>query len=517
MTTIMKLRNIAIAALLGASALTGCQKDWLDVNTNPNTLPSSTPDYVFTNGLTRMTTGSGNLTANESGEYYSGHWTQSSSYILSATTFSYNYTNVDFNYWDGWYDVLQDFNYTELQAKADASYKHLIGPAKVMKALMFQQVVDTYGDAPYTDALKGVESLTPKFDKAQDIYKGLIKDLDDAIASLKANSFPGAGNAADIAFGGNTTRWIQLANSLKLRILIRQSRVAGMDAYITTEINKAAAVSEGFLTSTNFTVNPGFLATAGKTNPYYDRWGYDANGAVRSLGRYPRPTKFLIDWYKSSGDSVRMKRAFYAIGGENTSNPGVSVRAELNSNYAGVPFGAGSGYTAGTVSPIGPSLITKGQFNRPYVIMTSAEVYFLLAEAKQRYGAAVTLASTAQEYYENGVKASFAQVGAAASAATALLTNGKDLTDWAASPDKLKAIWMQKWVALTNYNGLESWAEYRRTGFPETPQSLAVPTGSTNRPVRFFYPQSEAGSNQANVPVQAADAKFTSRIFWDID
>jgi hypothetical protein len=162
-------------------------------------------------------------------------------------------------------------------------------------------------------------------------------------------------------------------------------------------------------------------------------------------------------------------------------------------------------------------MITKGQFNKAYVIMTSAETYFLLAEAKQRYGAAVTLASTAQEYYESGVKASFAQVGAAASAATALLTNGKDLTDWSASPDKLKAIWMQKWVALTNYNGLESWAEYRRTGFPDVPQSLAVPTGSTNRPVRFFYPQSEVGSNQANVPAQAADAKFTSRIFWDID
>jgi hypothetical protein len=212
-----------------------------------------------------------------------------------------------------------------------------------------------------------------------------------------------------------------------------------------------------------------------------------------------------------------MKRAFYAVGGENTAVPGTSVRAELNVNYVGVPFGAGSGYTAGTVSPIGPSMIAKGQFNKGYVIMTAPETNFLLAEAKQRYGAAVTLPKTAQEYYEDGVKASFALVGASSAAATALLTNGKDLTDWTASPDKLKAIWMQKWVALTNYNGLESWAEYRRTGFPDIPQSLSVPTGSTNRPVRFFYPQSEAGSNQANVPVQAADAKFTSRIFWDVD
>ena len=76
---------------------------------------------------------------------------------------------------------------------------------------------------------------------------------------------------------------------------------------------------------------------------------------------------------------------------------------------------------------------------------------------------------------------------------------------------------MQKWVALSNYNGLESWAEYRRTGFPNIPQSVSVPVGSTNRPVRFFYPQTELGSNQANTPVQAATDKFTAKIFWDID
>ena len=501
---------------MAATALTGCQKSWLDVNTNPNTLPSSTPNYVFTNALTRLASGNGNLLSNETGEYYSGHWTQSSSYILSATTFSYNFTNNDFNYWDGWYDVLSDFEYADQQGRLADEYKYISGPAKVMKALMFQQIVDTYGNAPYSEALKGVSALTPKFDDQKEIYKGLIKDLDTAIIFLKANPFPGAGAGSDIAFNGNATRWIQFANSLKLRILIRQSRVTGLTSYITTEINKAAAVAEGFLTANDVAVNPGFLATAGKTNPYYDRWGYNPSGAVQSLGRYPRPTKFLIDWYKSSGDSVRMKKAFYAIGGENGSAPGTSVRVESNANYAGVPFGAGSGYTAGTVSPIGPSMITKGQYNKPYNVFTAAETNFLLAEAKLVFNPS-GLTKTAQEYYEEGVKQSFRLVGAPASAATTLLSNGLDLTDFTASPDKLKAIWMQKWVALTNFNGLESWAEYRRTGFPVIPQSLSVPAGSTNRPVRLFYPQSEAGSNEANVKAQGNIDKFTSRLFWDVD
>ena len=123
--------------------------------------------------------------------------------------------------------------------------------------------------------------------------------------------------------------------------------------------------------------------------------------------------------------------------------------------------------------------------------MTAAESFLLLAEAKQRYGAAVTLPLTAQAYYEQGVKESFRLTGTAASAATTLLTSGKDLADWTASPDKLKAIWMQKWIALVNYSGLEAWSEFRRTNFPVTPPSASAPANQ-KLPLRLFYPQTLA-------------------------
>jgi hypothetical protein len=417
----MKLKNIAVMALL-VGTLAGCKKSWLDVNTNPNTLPSSTPDFVFTNALTRMAGGS--LNPNELGSYYSGQWTQSSSYILSPTIFSYLFTNSDFNYWDTWYDILSDFNYAE--ANADASgQKFIQGPARVMKAYIYQQIADVYGNAPYTEALKGGALLFPKFDAQKDIYEGLIKDLDTAITFIRANPFTGAGAAADVAFKGNSERWVQLANSLKLRILIRQSRIAGRDAYIIAEINKAAASAEGFLPAgVDFGVNPGWLATAGKTNPMYDRWAYDANGATRSLARYPRPTKFLFDVLKATNDTFRLKRIAYAAGGENPSNPGISTKTEVVSNYIGVPFGVASGYTAPSTSYIGPSVFVKGQFARPYYLFIAAESQFLLAEAKQRYGSGVTLAGTAQEYYEQGVRESFRLTGTASAAATELLASG---------------------------------------------------------------------------------------------
>ena len=72
----------------------------------------------------------------------------------------------------------------------------------------------------------------------------------------------------------------------------------------------------------------------------------------------------------------------------------------------------------------------------------------------------------------------------------------------------------KKWLALCNFNGLEAWAEYRKTGFPVTPQSIQVT--DAKRPVKLFYPNTEGGSN-VNIPKQDATEIFSGRLFWDID
>ncbi len=502
---------IAFLAVIGS----GCTKSFLDVNTNPNSLPSATPSFVLTNALN--STSSNIINPNETGSYWSGLWTQSSSYILSPENFSYNFTDGNFNYWDGIYDNLQDYQYVIDNADAN-DQKYFKGPAKVMKAYLFGALVDMYGNIPYTDALKGVGSLAPKFDDQKAVYEDLIKVLDEAIVDLKANAFASAFNSADIIFGGNTVSWAQFANSIKLRLLVHQARIAGREAYITAEINKIVSEGSGFITGKDVGIGgPSFyIATAGKTNPMYDRWGYDANGAQRALGRFPRPTKFLFDLLIAADDTFRLKRIAYAKGGENGSTPGISSSPEIIANYVGVPFGVSSGFTAPASSSIGPSLFVKGQFNKSFILMTAAEIQMSLSEIKQRFPA-VTLPGTPQIYYEEGVTQSFRTLGVptAAARATILLTSGKMDADWAASTDKLKAIATQKWLALINFSGLEAWTEYRRTGLPAIPQAATV-TG-TKRPVRLFYPNTELGSNTANVKAQGVVDVFTSRIFWDID
>src|SRR5919112_3762728 len=89
-------------------ASVSCNKDWLDVNTNPNQILTSTPDYVFTSGAARTVAF---LTPNELGAYWSGQWTQSNTYIIDPTRFAYQFNNTNFNLWDTWYDIMEDFQY----------------------------------------------------------------------------------------------------------------------------------------------------------------------------------------------------------------------------------------------------------------------------------------------------------------------------------------------------------------------------------------------------------------------
>ncbi|WP_435356713.1 SusD/RagB family nutrient-binding outer membrane lipoprotein [Emticicia sp. SJ17W-69] len=508
----MKIKSIIIIAFI-AFVGSGCKESFLDINTNPNTLPTASPNYVFTNALN--TSAANMVSPNETGSYWAGQWSQSNGYILSTTIFSYNFTNADFNYWDGYYDNLQDYQFV-IENADTYSQKYLKGPAKIMKALLFQQLVDMYGNVPYSDALQGSKVLAPKFDDQKAVYETLIALLDDGIKDVKANPFASAFASSDIVFKGNTTKWAKFANSLKLRILIHQAKIAGRDSYITTEINKIVSEGSGFITGEDVGVGGSgfFLATAGKLNPVYDRWGYDANGAKRALNNYPRLTQYFVNSLKAGGDTLRLKRIGYANGGESSATPGVSSAKEIAANYAGVPFGQSSGFLPSACSSLGPSLLVKGEYNRPYLIMTAAEVQLLLAEAKQRFSG-VTLTGTAQSYFEEGIAQSFRAFGANVSAAAAFKGSKVNNYDWEASTDKLAAIATQKWIALANFNGLEAWTEYRRTNLPTTPQTVQVV--DSKRPLRFYYPNTESGSNSANVTAQGTIDALSTRLFWDVD
>lgn len=518
----MKLKIGIYFFFVTALILGGCKKGWLDVNNNPNSPTTTTSDLVFTNAVNVNTS---ILLPHRLGSLWSGQWGYSTSFIGGSAELTYVLTNSDGfvnNTWINYYDNLADFEYVITNAAKDGR-PHLGGFAKIMKALTIQRLVDLYGNIPYTEAFKGTEVLQPKYDDAKTIYEDLIKQLDAAIAEIKAAT--ANSERSDIVFGGNRQKWIRFANTLKMRILMRQSTMSGRDGYITTEINKIVSEGSGLLTQgEDVTASPNYVTgVVGKINPFYNTYGYDANGALAGINKLVRINSVLINQLKNSNDTFRLKR-IASPRGDRSDPANVAAGNHLKaSSYSGVPLGGqGNSYLEALTSPIGPVYIPlnfsatsgvsadpSGQIFR-MVIMTSAEAHFLMAEAKQRFPS-ITLALSAEEYYKRGVTESFRITGTDVSKATVLLNSGINNSDFAASSDKLAAIFTQKWIALANYDGLEAWAEQRKSNVPSLPISQQAATAS--QPVRFPYPLVEESANTPNVP--KGINILTSKLFWD--
>jgi hypothetical protein len=495
------MKKISIIILSAFSlTLASCKKDWLNVNTNPNNPTVTTSDLVFTNAVnTTIST----LGQHQLGSFWGGVWSRSTSFIAGAADQTYAFSNADFNFWTGYYNNLFDYEYVSNNAATDGR-PHLKFYAEVMKAMLFQQLVDLYGNIPYTNALKGSGVLQPAYDDAKTIYEDLIKKLDAAITGINAATV--TAETSDIIFAGNKVKWVRFANTLKMRILMRQSTIPGRDSYILPEIQKIVSGGGLLAAGEDVTATPGYQSgSAGKINPFYNAFGYDQNNANVGGTTLIRMSALLVNQLKNTFDTFRLKRI-------------VAVRPDSNGvqkvvNYTGIPNGAtGATWVQAATSHIGPHQIVLGEQTKPMVIMTVAEARFLAAEAKQRWPAAA-LPNTAQSYYEDGVRESFRITGTAASAATALLTGGTNNADFAASANKLDAIAIQKWIALTNYDGLELWSENRKSNVPVVP--LSIQASKPTAPVRLFYPLVELNTNSANVPTTGVDV-FANKVFWDL-
>lgn len=496
--------SLKYTSIVAAVLLMGSCKDYLDINTNPNDATSSTPDLVLPAALNVTaggTSGVANaqITANEIGHFWAGHWSPSGSVSGFVSEKTYNIPgNFSTAVWTVSYDNLADYNYIE-QAATTGNRPALVGIAKTMKVYVFQRLVDTYGNVPYTEALQGPANLRPKYDDAQAIYDDLSKQLDAAVVALKApltteNPSPGA---SDIVFAGDLTKWVKFANTLKLRLMLRQTNVTSKQADIKTEITKAAA-NGGFLgVGENVTSTPGYIKSDGKQNPFYENYGFTPAGTLSRNHDFYTNSDFFIKFLQGTNDSLRLARF---------ASP--ATDAQFRGQYRGVPFGEGSDpYLYAKTAGFGPAILRS--FDQPQVLMQAAESFFLQAEAAQRG----FLTGSAKQLFESGITESFKFLGVtdAAKAATTYYTEAIPTRNFDASPDKLEAIITQKWVALGAFGGFEAWNEFRRTGFPKVPLSTRAAEGKY--PLRLLYPTQELGTNAASVQAQGTVSQY-SKLFW---
>lgn len=488
------MKKIKYLVLLTAVFFSVSCKKFLDVNKNPNNPTDVEPTLVLSQVLNNS---ANNQFFNFSGGL--GQWigtTSRSSAFAPNTAFeSFQITQgLSQPAWTGAYHIIYDLNFIESKSQASGQ-PFFEGLAKILKAYWYQNLVDMFNNVPYTEAANPTEIKSPKYDDAKTIYEDLIKKIDEAIAKIKTSgSLSPADINFDIMWHGNKTMWVKFANTLKLRILMRQSEMVGRGAYIQAEIAKIVAEGSGFLAEgEDALINPGYVNTAGRQSPIYS--AYLTPTGTPAGGNFIRAHQFAIDLLKNTNDT-RLDFIY---------------QKPANGIHLGNVLGFAPNSNATTSTP-GAALYKTAE--SPFPFMLAFESLFFQSEAAQR---GWLPGANAKSLYQRAISNSFTYLGVpnAAAAATTFYTQGIANADWDASPDKLQAIAMQKYTALIIVNSFEGWTELRRTGYPKIVPASQSPVVTTNQiPVRALYPQVEYDVNSENVLAQGTISQFTSKIFW---
>lgn len=524
---------------LGILAITnwGCKKDFLtSLANNPNapTTSVATPQLLLPGALYNLSqlangvTGTTGAAAYDRQGVWMGYWNYQPGYSFNSTVQNYVMSSASPTLWDNYYGILSNLNVMAQKTAGDPKNSNYYDIANILEAICFQNLVDLYNNIPYSKALQGQGNFYPSYDDGSAIYDSLTAKLDNAISDISANlnnSSTILPTTDDIMFGGNMQSWLQFANTVKLRMLVRESNVSAKQAYISTELSSTASV--GYL-QTDALVNPGY--TSSQPNNFYGGFGVSPSGSLNSDASYIGANETAIDFYKKTSDP--RLGYFYSPKNVTATNPSYNtVTLPLNfSDYWGNYLGVQSANPDGT----GSSNIGSGLVQSPTqgtVLMLASESYFLQAEATV-LGYLPGGPAAALPLYQAGITKSFEylNVGGSTSAADAqaALYYGQDIGyvsfPLSASTDSLDhTILEQKWAALNGISNVEAYNDWRRTynsttnsGYPIVPVSASPSNTFPHMPFRYFYPTEEqVNNNTAWAAAGGATTNvFTDKIFW---
>lgn len=455
------------------------------------------------------------LQQNLNADVYSGYMTNPRPFVAGANNTTYNLVS-------GWNNFIWSVPYqnvmNNVQAISDLTNENfptLYGVNLILKVAAMHRVTDVFGPIVYTNF--GDLNNAGVYDSQQEVYNAFFSELDIAVANLNADISSTRFSEFDMSYGGDYSKWIKLANSLRLRLAIRVSKVDPAKA--KQEGEKALAESNGLMESNadSFFVN----------------------------GSLPHPLS-VID--NSWGD-IRMNASMESIlvgyndpRTEKYFDASTSVAGSVKGVRSGLPLLPGyADEIAQKADYVGFSSINDELHTSQVQLMTAAEVAFLKAEAALR---GWTGAGDAKANYEQGVDLSFQQ-HQAGSSSSYLMDNTSTPSDYvdpvnpanniaamssvtvawdeaATNEEKLEKIITQKWIAMFP-EGQEAWSEYRRTGYPKIFPVVSNQSGGiidTDIQIRRIpFVDSEKSTNAANVQTAVtllggADNGGT-RLWWD--
>lgn len=486
----MKLSKICIVVLL-ISLITGCTKNFSDTNTNQNNPTSVTPDLLLSGVIRNMMNqqvneawGMGNLVA----QYHA------KIQFVNEDRYLWNEQN---GIWNTVYSNNRNLQNIFVAVQNDPSSPYN-GVGLILKSWMFSLVTDAYGDVPYKEAGKAKTDAvyTPVYDTQEEIYNGILANLKKANEQLTTASTNLNG---DILFGGGASsiiKWRKLANSLRLRLLMRISKKKNVNAEMQEIVGNSTTYP--IFTSNADNAELKYLAAAPNQWPIY-------GARVGSFDEI-RVSKTLADRLTALGDTRlnvfgRPSQASIAAGTpkiEGIPN-GLGDVAALNFN--GGPQGVSRvGYTFACLVCNDAGQAVPDPAAPRGILMNYSELAFILAEAREK---GMITTGDAATYYNIGITANFdywksivpAQYNVNVNMPAGYLTQSGVVYS-GTQQEKLAKVALQKWIALY-FVGLEGWFDWRRTGMPAIVPGVANLNGD-KVPVRYIYPQNEQSLNGAN-------------------
>lgn len=463
-------RTLVLPLAIGLlfTSCTRYSSDFGDTNLNP----AATTSPILSALLTNVQAGIGGYGAQTRGGLYCQYFSETQ--YTDVSLYSLPQLSFEGEYSGSLYDLQNIINTN--------TSNNMTQVARIMKAYIFSTLTDRWGDIPYSQALTG--NKTPAFDKQEDVYRGCMRELTQAVAAFDNSS----AITGDIIYGGNVAKWKRLANTLRLRLAIQVSkRFPAGSAWAGTEFRAALADAGGTITANadNFSVAyPG--------------------GIFRS------PWFSLYDGRKDFGQSDVMVGVMTSLGGDGR-------QAAFGSSTLGVPYGRVRGFVDPwcQANPNWSRILSDAnrQQNSHVALVTAAETHLLRAEAADRGWTTENM----NALYQAGIEISFQQWGIAAPSGSYFAQANVALANPAGTGANIRNIAIQQYVAAYP-DGLRGWNIWRRTGFPVLSPAQDATNSSRQIPRRYTYGQTSYASNSAAVAAAAAaiggDTQDT-KIWWD--
>ncbi len=473
----MKLfRQIGIYALITLSFIS-CTDELSDLNKDPNSATSVNPSSLLSRAQYKLYDRVHGRNLNmEWGMLMVQYWTQNeyteeSRYDVDVTTFNSSWESI-------YTEVLNELKVAKELVSAESGIQAVktnkINIIDVMMVQAYMVLTDGFGDIPYTESLN-TEKTLPSYDSQESIYKDLLLRLKNAATTYDttASSF----SSGDLVYNGDVAHWKKLTHSLMLRAAMRISDADPTLAqeYITTAASDliSSRAQEALFV---------FDSAIERANPMYRNVVEDSRDDFCV-------TKYLVDELTNTGD------------------PRLDKFARVDDKVPtiiGMPYGLSDDDASNLKSVRSRPSDGVRSATSPHVILSYAEVQFLLAEAYERS----LLTGDAEAAFNAGVNSSmeYWEIDSAVAAAY-LVANPYESSDWKQS------IGWEKWVNFYT-NGYEAWSELRRLDAP----ALVLPAQAvvSSIPTRLPYPQSEVSNNSGQLDkVTTSPDEITIKLWWD--